>query len=85
LIWEQKNQKDNKIIVLLEKEKSMEWKFKKDVSVYTEEFWYDLTDGGYIIPEEILEDDEQIKELNKAIELVLSFEKKIDEMMDKGE
>lgn len=57
----------------------MEWKFKDGVDVYTEEFWYDLTDGGYIKPENVLSDNEQITKLREAIDLVRSFERAIDE------
>lgn len=57
----------------------MDWKFKENIDIYTEEFWYDITDGGYIKPEEVLSDDEQIKKLKEAIDLVRSFEKAIDE------
>lgn len=57
----------------------MEWNFKEGVEVYTEEFWYDLTDGGYIKPENVLADEEQIAKLDAAIELVRSFERAIDE------
>lgn len=57
----------------------MNWNFKEDVEVYTEEFWYDLTDGGYIKPENVLADEEQIAKLQAAIDLVRSFERAIDE------
>jgi len=57
----------------------MEWNFKEDVEVFTEEFWYDLTDGGYIKPENVLADKEQIAKLQAAIDLVRSFEQAIDE------
>ena len=60
----------------------MNWKFKEDADVYTEEFWYDLTDGGYIKPEDVLDDREQIANLRAAIELVWSFEKAINERME---
>ncbi len=57
----------------------MNWNFKEGVEVYTEEFWYDLTDGGYIKPENVLADEEQIAKLQAAIDLVRSFERAIDE------
>ena len=56
----------------------MEWNFKEGVEVFTEEFWYDLTDGGYIEPENVLADEEQIAKLQAAIDLVRSFERAID-------
>lgn len=53
-----------------------EWKFKKDAEEQGSSagFWYDLTDGGYIKPESILEDVHQLEQLKAAIELVRSFE-----------
>lgn len=57
----------------------MEWNFKEGVEIFTEEFWYDLTDGGYIKPEEVLADKEQVAKLQAAIDLVRSFESAIDE------
>ncbi len=38
------------------------------------DFWYDLTDGGWIKPEKLLTDPEQIKAVNEAIELLKSYE-----------
>lgn len=49
-------------------------KFKKGVSINTSEFWYDLTDGGYIKPENLLEDPEEAKKVNEAIKLLMKFE-----------
>ncbi len=37
-------------------------KFKKDVSVLTSDWWYDLTTGGHIVPSTILVNDEDIVE-----------------------
>ena len=58
----------------------MEWKFKADAEpVVSNDFWYDLTDGGYIKPEELLDDEEQIKELKEAIELIQNFGNALEE------
>ena len=52
----------------------MNWKFVNGYAGYTgEEFWYDLTDGGYINPEDIIADREQLAKLEAAIALVKSF------------
>ena len=37
-------------------------------------FWYDLTDGGYFDPEDVLLDKQQIKEVNKALKLLRQLE-----------
>ena len=59
----------------------MDWKFKQDAQPQgsSDGFWYDLIYGGYIKPEEILEDGEQLKQLQSAIDLVSSFESALEE------
>jgi len=42
-------------------------------------FWYDLTDGGYIIPDEILTDKNRVKELNDAIKLLEDWKDELEE------
>lgn len=44
-----------------------------DTPIYSNDPWYDLTEGGYIKPNEILTDPEQIEDLNKAINMVKEF------------
>lgn len=39
----------------------------------TEDPWYALTDGGYLKPEEVVSDKEQLKMLEEAIQLVRDF------------
>jgi hypothetical protein len=58
----------------------MEWKFKEDAEPQgsSDGFWYDLTDGGYIRPQFLLSDPEQLKKLNEAISLVQSFESALE-------
>lgn len=60
----------------------IEWKFKNKTDCFNEEFWYDLTEGGYIKPEELLEDKDQIQKLNEAIEIVKSFENAINSLSE---
>ena len=54
----------------------MDWIFTEDARSQgrSDGFWYDLTSGGYINPEEVLADEKQLEELNKAIKLVADFE-----------
>lgn len=42
-------------------------------------FWYDLTQGGYIKPEEVLKNIEQLVQLQKAINTVRNFELALEE------
>ena len=58
----------------------MDWKFKKNAKAQgsSDGFWYDITLGGYINLEEVLSDKEQINKLNKALEIVKSFEEALE-------
>ena len=53
----------------------MEFK-KRNEPVCTSDFWYDLTSGGYIKPEELLKDEEDVKLVKEAIKTILTFEQK---------
>lgn len=62
-------------------ENKTDWKLKEGITlddicnIFEDDgFWYDIANGGYIEPEDILCDEEQIKKLKEAIELVKSFE-----------
>ncbi len=59
----------------------MDWKFKEELEPQgsSDGFWYDITVGGYIKPEELLEDEDQLKKLNEAIEIVRSFERALED------
>lgn len=60
--------------------KDMEWELKKDAVCQngSDGFWYDLILGGYIKPELILSNGEQLKQLQKAIALVKDFEQMLE-------
>ncbi len=58
----------------------IEWKLKEDYEVVgTSEMYYDLFDGGYIDPENFLDDEEQIKKINDAIKTVESYLKFLED------
>lgn len=48
-------------------------KFKKKVKIETDGFWNAL-DEGYINFEDVLEDSEEIKKLNEAVDLLRQFQ-----------
>ncbi len=60
----------------------IEWKFKEDTykraASDSYDFWYDLTDGGYIEPKECL-DINQAKILNNAVAIIESFQEAFEE------
>lgn len=70
-------------------ENNTEWKLKEGITLDDvcninddDGFWYDITDGGYIDPEDILGDEKQIKKLKEAIKLVRSFESLYNEIVE---
>jgi len=55
---------------------SIQWKFKDtDPIVETDSFWYLLCEGGYIKPENLLTDQDQIDKVMEAKNVLCSFEK----------
>lgn len=38
-------------------------------------FWYDIADGGYIKPEEVLADKTELVEVQRAVKTLKSFER----------
>lgn len=48
-------------------------KIKENVTIFTSDFWYDLFQGGYIKPEEILENESDIEDVKNAIKVILDF------------
>lgn len=56
-------------------------KIKDNCEASTMDFWYDLTDGGYLDPDEILEDPEDAKKVKAAIAVIKDFENSCDEQI----
>ncbi len=54
-------------------------KFKKDAQITTSDFWYDIFDGGYIKPENLLESPEDIKKVQEAIKTLKEFHDSAEE------
>lgn len=55
---------------------------KKGLTISSSDFWYDLTDGGYIKPEEILVKKSDIDKVNDAIDVLKDFENSCNEMIE---
>jgi hypothetical protein len=51
----------------------MKFKFKEGVEVSSSEPYYDLTDGGYIKPEDLLKHPAQARRVVEAIEILRDF------------
>lgn len=56
-------------------------KIKDNCEASSSEFWYDIT-NGYLTPSEILEHEEDIERVNKAIEVLAEFERSCDEQIE---
>jgi len=57
-------------------------KVKKGLEISTSEFWYDLTDGGYLKPEEICENEEDAKKVIEAIKIIEDFRDSCEEQIE---
>ena len=57
-------------------------KIKENCEASTDDFWYDLTDGGYLDPEEILEDEKDIEAVKKAISVLREFKDACEEEIE---
>jgi len=60
----------------------MTFKFKKKAKDFcqtgTEDFWYSLFDGGYVKPDGILSDQEQLDEVKKAMYTLRQFKDQLE-------
>jgi hypothetical protein len=54
-------------------------KFIKGSQISTSEFWYDLFDGGYIDPENLLESEEDVKQVRRAMQVLQQFYNEAEE------
>jgi len=57
-------------------------KIKKDAKVTVEDFWYDLFEGGYIKPQEILENKEDVDRVVEAINVLKDFESSVEKIAE---
>lgn len=57
-------------------------KREKRYSVSTSDFWYDLTDGGYISPRDLCENPSDARRIEQAIELILDFQRACEEQIE---
>lgn len=48
-------------------------KLKANARISTGDFWYDLLDGGYLKPEDILENKEDVEKVKEAIKALKEF------------
>ncbi len=53
----------------------------KDVYA-NDEFFYCISDGGYVKPEEVLENEEDVKKVKEAIAVIKDFEKSCEDQIE---
>ncbi len=56
-------------------------KIKNNLDIAIDDFWYDLFEGGYIKPEDILQDQKDVENVKLAIKTLASFKDACDELM----
>ena len=59
----------------------IDWKFKENAELQgsADGFWYDITDGGYIEPDLLLDNKWQIAKVKEAVEILKDFEQAMDD------
>ena len=57
-------------------------KIKKGLEISSADFWYDLTEGGYLIPVEICENPEDAAKVNEAIKVISDFQQSCEEQIE---
>lgn len=57
-------------------------KIKKGLTVSTDEFWYDLTDGGYLRPEKICNFMSDARRVIQAIAVIRDFQDSCEEQIE---
>lgn len=57
-------------------------RIKHGLEISSSDFWYDLTLGGYLKPEEICESPEDAKKVKEAIDLLCDFESSCNEQIE---
>ena len=60
-------------------------KIKEGSDIYTDDFWYDLTGGGYLKYKEFLADEKDIERVEAAIAVIIELQGSIEEYMDEQE
>lgn len=57
-------------------------KIKENLEISTSDFWYDLTDGGYLNPHDICEHNEDALKVEEAIKIIKEFENSCEEQIE---
>jgi hypothetical protein len=55
---------------------------KKGLEICSGDFWYDLTDGGYLKPDEICENPVDVEKVKQAIAVLMDFKESCENQID---
>jgi hypothetical protein len=66
---------------MAKKKKKAKYKFTKNPDLYSDDFWYDLTSGGYLNPTHFSDDRTTIKAIYDAIALITTLQEQVDVAM----
>ena len=55
---------------------------KKGLGISTDDFWYDLTDGGYLKPKEICKNPEDAAKVIEAVGIITDFADSCEEQIE---
>jgi hypothetical protein len=53
-----------------------------DPEIASDDFWYDLTDGGYFKPKDFLVHQKDIEEVNDAIYTLMKFKNSVEDLIE---
>ena len=56
-------------------------KIKKNCKASSSDFWYDLTDGGYLDPSKICADKKDAERVKEAVKIVKDFQISCEEQI----
>ncbi len=57
-------------------------KLKEGLTNSTQDFWYDLTDGGYLDPEEMCANSKDAERVIEAIAVIKEFQEACEEQIE---
>ena len=70
------------VVTVATEDDELDFTVKDGVEVSTDDFWYDLTDGGYLHPERILVNQKTAEKVNEAILTLVAFKEACEEQIE---
>ena len=57
-------------------------KLKTNLDCSTQDFFYDLTDGGFLDPDEMCANSKDAKKVKEALDIILDFKESCEEQIE---